>query len=117
MTGQHSGKDRKSKLYIMTIDEILKTGTNVTISIGLNDLRAWHYEVITSTRKELEEIVISDKTETYLTPKQVAEMLNVDSTTLWRWNKKNYLKPVEFGGGRRYKMSDIKALMKGGRAK
>ena len=101
----------------MTLQEILKSGTNITVSVGINDLRNWHSEVISSTKRELEEIVVNDKAETYLTPKQVSEMLNVDTTTLWRWNKKNYLKPIEFGGGRRYKMSDIKAIMNGGHTK
>ena len=99
----------------MDIQEIIKTGANFTVSIEIKDLRDWHNEVIRSTKKELEEIVISEKAESYPTVKQVAEMLNVDASTLWRWNKKGYLKTIEFGGGRRYKMSEVKALMKGGR--
>ena len=71
--------------------------------------------MVQSTKKELEEIVLSEKAESYPTVRQVSEMLNVDSTTLWRWNKKGYLKTIEFGGGRRYKMSEVKALMNGGR--
>ena len=98
----------------MNINEILKTGVNLTVSIGINDLMEWHKEVIADTRRELEEIVLSDKAETYPTVKQVAEILNVDNTTLWRWNKKGYLKTIEFGGRRRYKMSDVKALLNGG---
>lgn len=98
----------------MDIQEILKTGANFTVSIGINDLRDWHKEVIEDTRRELEEVVLSDKAESYPTVKQVAEMLNVDNSTLWRWNKKGYLKHIEFGGGRRYKMSEVKALMNGG---
>lgn len=97
----------------MNINEIIKTGVNLTVSIGINDLREWHDEVIKSTRKELEEAVLSDKAESYPTVKQVAEILNVDNTTLWRWNKRGYLKTIEFGGGRRYKMSEVKALMNG----
>ena len=100
----------------MNLTEILKSGTNLTVSIGIKDLRDWHYEVISSTKKELEEIVISDKAETYPKPKQVGAMLNVDASTLWRWNKKGYLKTIEFGGGRRYKMSEVKAIMNGGRS-
>lgn len=100
----------------MNINEILKSGTNFTVSIGINELREWHYEVISSTKKELEEIVLSDKAESYPTIKQVSEMLNVNTTTLWRWNRKGYLKTIEFGGGRRYKMSEVKALMNGGRS-
>lgn len=106
----------KQILNYMKLTEILKSATNLTVSIGIKDLRDWHYEVISSTKKELEEIVLSDKAETYPTPKQVSEMLNVDLTTLWRWNKKGYLKTIEFGGGRRYKMSEVKAIMEGGRS-
>lgn len=100
----------------MNINEIIKTGANFTVSIGINDLKEWHKEVIADTRRELEQIVISEKSESYPTVKQVAEMLNVDASTLWRWSKKKYLVPVEFGGGRRYKMSEVKALMNGGRS-
>lgn len=97
----------------MSIQEILKTGANVTVAIGINELREWHKEIIEDTRRELEEIVLSDKAETYPTVKQVAKILNVDASTLWRWNRSGYLKTIEFGGGRRYKMSDVKRLLTG----
>ena len=97
----------------MNIQEILKSDVNFQVTIGINDLRQWHNDVIASTKKELEEVVLSEKMETYPTPKQVSEMLNVDLTTLWRWNKKGYLKTIEFGGGRRYRMSDVKAILNG----
>jgi len=98
----------------MNINEILKTGVNLTVSIGINDLMEWHKEVIADTRRELEEIVLTDKAETYPTVKQTQEIFNVNASTLWRWEKKGYLVPIEFGGGRRYKMSDIKAILNGG---
>lgn len=98
----------------MNIQEILKSGANITVSVGIEELREFHREVIEDTRKELELIVLSDKMETYPTPRQVSEMLNVDLTTLWRWNNKGYLKTIEFGGGRRYRMSEVKKLMNGG---
>ena len=99
----------------MNIQEILKTGANFTVSIGINDLRDWHKEVIEDTRRELEAVVISDKAESYLTPKQVTEMLGCDLTTLWRWNNKKYLCPIQVGGKRRYRMSDIKKILNGGK--
>ena len=109
------GTDKDQKSNIMSINEILKTGVNLTVSVGIGELMEWHREVIADTRRELEEIVLSDKAETYPTVKQVSEMLNVDTVTLWRWNKKGYLKTIEFGGGRRYKMSEVKAILNGGR--
>ena len=99
----------------MNIQEIIKTGANFTVSIGINDLKEWHREVIADTKRELEQAVISDKMETYPTPNQVSEMLGVDLTTLWRWAKKSYLVPIEVGGKRRYRMSDVKAILNSGR--
>lgn len=98
----------------MDLNRLLKTENNISVSVGLNDLREWHKEVIADTRRELEESVVNEKAERYLTVKQVVEMLNVDQTTLWRWNKKGYLKHIEFGGGRRYKLSEVRALINGG---
>ena len=46
-----------------------------------------------------------------MSPKEVSEMLGVHLTTLWHWNKRNLLKPVEIGGKRRYLKSEIKLLL------
>jgi hypothetical protein len=100
----------------MNINDLIKSGSNVTVAIGINDLREWHKEVIEETKNQLEELVLSEKAETYPTPKQVCEILNVDASTLWRWHKRGYLVPSEVGGKRRYKMSEVKALLNGGRA-
>jgi len=97
----------------MSINEILRTGVNLTVSIGINDLREWHKEVIEDTRRELEKVIISDKAETYPSSKQVAQIFGVDIVTLWRWAKRGYLVPIEVGGKRRYKMSEVKAILNG----
>jgi len=98
----------------MKINELLISGANVTVAIGLNDLRIWHRETIEHTKKELQDEVLSAKLETYPTPQQVTQILNVSRSTLWRWHKKGYLVPLEIGGHRRYKMSEVNALLKGG---
>ena len=99
----------------MNIQEIIKSGANVNFTVNAQDLNAWGKELIESTRRELEEVVMSSKMETYPSPKQVSEIMGVNLVTLWRWANKGYLVPIEFGGGRRYKMSEVKALMNGGR--
>jgi len=81
----------------------------------LSDLETFAIDLIQKTKKELEDAVISDKTETYPSPKWVSEFLNVDTSTLWRWAKRNYLVPIEIGGKRRYKMSEVKAILNGGK--
>ncbi|MFQ9316790.1 helix-turn-helix domain-containing protein [Dysgonomonas mossii] len=99
----------------MSIAELLKKDANITLAISINDLREWHKEVIQDTRKELEDAVISDKAETYPSARQVSEIFGVDLSTLWRWEKKGYLVPVNVGGKRRYKMSEVKQILEGGR--
>jgi len=99
----------------MNLKEILKESGNVTIAVSLTDLEQFAVDLIEATKRDLEEVVISNKTETYPTPKQVCEILSVDASTLWRWNKRGYLCPAMVGGKRRYKMSDVKAILNGGR--
>ena len=88
----------------MNIQELLKSGANVSVTVGANELKEFASTLIEQTKKELEEVVISEKAETYPTPKKVSEMLGVDLTTLWRWAKKGYLVPIEVGGKRRYRI-------------
>jgi len=100
----------------MNLNRILEESGNITIAVSLVDLKQFAVDIIESTKRDLEEVVISDKAETYPTPKQVCEILNVDASTLWRWNKRGYLCPAMVGGKRRYKMSEVKAILNGGRA-
>ena len=99
----------------MNFYELVKTGANVSITVEAKDLIYFADYLIDKSKKELEEAVIADKAETYPTPNQVSEMINVDLSTLWRWKKKGYLVPIEVGGKRRYKMSDVNKIL--GRAK
>lgn len=101
----------------MNLNRILEESGNITIAVSLVDLKQFAVEIIESTKRDLEEVVISDKAETYPTPKQVCKILNVDASTLWRWNKRGYLCPAMVGGKRRYKMSEVKAILNGGRVK
>ena len=101
----------------MDLLNLLESVNNITVSVSLADLKEFATVLIDNTKKELELVVISDKAETYPSPKQVCEILNVDLSTLWRWNKRGYLCPSEVGGKRRYKMSDVKSILNGGRAK
>lgn len=101
----------------MNLREILQESGNVTIAVSLVDLKQFALDIIESTKKELEDVVIADKAETYPSPKRVCEILDVDASTLWRWNKRGYLCPAEVGGKRRYRMSDVNAILNGGRIK
>lgn len=97
----------------MSIQDLIKNEANVNITVNLKDLQEWHKAVIADTRKQLEEAVISDKAETYPSQKQVSEILDVNLSTLWAWHRKGYLVHFEVGGKRRYRMSQVKALLEG----
>lgn len=87
----------------------------ITISVGLAELSEWHREIIASTKRELEQTIAEQKADTYVSPKKAAEIFDVDPSTLHRWKHKGYLIPVEVGGKRRYRMSDINRILEGGR--
>lgn len=97
----------------MSLQELLKSGQAISITVGLSELEIFANDLIQKTKNELEEVVISEKAETYPNREQVCGILNVDQSTLWRWAKRGYLIPIEIGGKRRYKMSDVKAILNG----
>lgn len=87
---------------------------NAIYQLSGADLQEFAMTLITNTKKELEAEILADKTERYLSPKQAAEILGVDLSSLWRWSKRDYLIPSNVGGKKRYKYSDIKKLLEGG---
>jgi hypothetical protein len=96
------------------LSEIQKELPGITISVSLADLEAWGKGIIINAKKELEQQINDAASETYPSAKKVAEILDVDYSTLWRWKNKGYLAPIEIGGKRRYRMSDVKRILEGG---
>jgi hypothetical protein len=92
----------------MNLYDILNDSPNLNITINAGQLLEVVNYAISKTKSEFE---AKQAPEQYLTRKQTAEMLEVDLSTLWRWNKQNYLIPVEIGGVRRYRMSDVKKIL------
>ncbi|HAQ19234.1 MAG TPA: DNA-binding protein [Prolixibacteraceae bacterium] len=99
------------------IQELIKNGADVSVTIKTTDLINFADYLISRKVKALEEVVINDKAESYMTPRQVSEKYNVNLSTLWRWNKKGYLTTIEFGGSRRYRTSAVKAILNSGKEK
>ena len=83
--------------------------------VSYDDLVEAIREAIADAWKEAQQG--KDESETYLTAKEVKNLLGVSAQTLWRWQRKNYLCHVYFGGSPRWKKSDIEELMqrKGGK--
>jgi hypothetical protein len=91
--------------------ELAKQCPNVTISLKAGELIEAINYCVDKTRKDLEQQITDANTETYPSPDQVSKMLDVDKSTLWRWQRKGYLVPLSIGGKRRYKMSDVKRIL------
>ncbi len=97
------------------IIELAKACPNAIISIKVGDLIEANEALINRTKEQLEQIVTDANTETYPSREKVAEILGVDKSTLWRWAKRGILVPIEVGGKRRYRMSDVRRMLNNGR--
>ena len=95
----------------MSIQEIIQSGAIVSITVGTNDSLQFANHLIRSTKEELESTILAKQKETYVTPDEASVQLRVDRSTLWRWAKTGYLIPVEVGGKRLYKQSDIDIIL------
>ena len=88
---------------------------DVHFTIKGGDLIGFADYLVNKTRRDLEQMITDANSETYPSPDQVAKILNVDKSTLWRWQKKGYLIPLKIGYKSRYKMSDVKRILEGGK--
>jgi predicted DNA-binding transcriptional regulator AlpA len=83
---------------------------NLTVKAG--ELMKMAEQVAKLTRQEMEQ-ANTKATETYLSRTEVAKMIGVDPSTLWRWHKQGYLCAVELGGKRIYKLSEVERILGG----
>lgn len=95
----------------MQIANIIEQYPELNITMKAGELKEWAEYIVRLTQQELEQRATNVKNETYLNRDEVAEMLRVDKSTLWRWNRDNYLVHIEVGGKRRYRMSDVKQIL------
>ena len=93
--------------------EIAKHCPGLKVEISIGDLIEANTLLIAEVKRELEQTIADEKAETYLSREKVAEMLEVSTGTLWRWQKLNYLVPIMVGGKRRYRKSDIMKILEG----
>lgn len=96
--------------------ELAKVCPEAIISVRVGDLIEANEALIAQTKEQLEQLITDQTAETYPSRQKVAEILDVDKTTLWRWAKRGLLVPVEIGGKRRYRMSDVRRMLNKGRA-
>ena len=93
--------------------ELAKECPGLQVTITLGELVEANRLLIAETKRELEQETADSKAETYISRDKAKEILDVSSTTLWRWKKMGYLVPVTMGANDRYRMSDIRLIMEG----
>lgn len=96
----------------MNVQELIQATPNVSITIGAKDLMGCLRLAIKEAKEEWEASITAKKTETYVSATNASEQLHVDKSTLWRYGKNGYLVPVEVGGKRLYKQSDIDKILR-----
>jgi excisionase family DNA binding protein len=95
----------------MNIREILDLGTTALLVVSPTDLKEFALSLISEREEEKKSNITAP--ETYLTQDEVAAKLQVDKSTLWRWDKSGYLNKCRVGGKVRYRLSDVTKLMEG----
>lgn len=95
----------------MNLKDLMLQDGKITVAVTLEELRAWHDELIATTKIQSTEKPLTK--EALLTRKEAISLLGVDSSTLWRWAKTGYLSPVNFGGQRRYRKAEVDAIING----
>lgn len=76
------------------------------------DFKDYLRQIIYEAMNEVVENNVKDKN-VLLSRSAASSRLNVDLTTLWRWEKSGYLKPIRLGRTVYYKLADIEARERG----
>jgi predicted DNA-binding transcriptional regulator AlpA len=100
---------KNEKTYSLV--ELASSCPGLMVTIKCTDLIDAFRFMVQETKLQLEQTISDTATETYLTEEMVCQMLDVSHSTLWRWQKSEYLVPVKFGRKNRYKKSQIEALL------
>lgn len=94
----------------MNYRDLLNSGENVSVTIKLEDLRAVFKEILGSLKIYPKSNTTAEE---FLSRKEVLNILKIDSSTLWNWEKTSYIKSFPFGGRKRYKRADVEAIRTG----
>lgn len=102
--GNHYWRDHQSKMA-NNIAELIRNGACI-VQVSAADLKDWANDLLDQHAQRQKK----PQDEILLTTAQASRFLNVDRSTLWRWNRENYLKPVMIGNRCRYRQSDLESL-------
>lgn len=101
---------------IMDLMSMAKAFPDLTVSIRLRDLLEANEALVRKVRAEEEketarQMVVYKDTLVAKEEARVRLLGGVDPSTLWRWEKRGYLRPVRIGVKVFYRRSDIDAII------
>lgn len=94
----------------MNLKELLQSGANINLTVSLDDLRQLLHETVGTIQPAKSK---ERPPQAFLTRKEVLQTLNIDSSTLWNWEKTGYIRSYPFGGRKRYLQDDVEAIRTG----
>ena len=97
----------------MSINEILKNSdsANITVNVGLNELRQFLGEVAESKLAQVEETQREKSEDERLTPAETCKELGITRATLTRYDRAGLLPKYKIGGKCWYMKADVKAFI------
>lgn len=93
----------------MNYQELLSSGANVSVTLSPSEFINLLKEINTISKTE----ILEPESEEFISRKNALALLNIDSSTLWNWEKTGYIKSQPFGGRKRYKKSDLELIRTG----
>ncbi len=92
----------------MAITDLLQQGQgNAILMVGATELKEFCDNLIDEAVARF----TPQQEEVYLTTAQASNKLNVNRSTLWRWDRDNYLKSVKVGKKTLYRLSDVEKIL------
>lgn len=92
---------------------ISETQGKLKIELSSDDLLSFSNQLINRAKNELSQEIADSKKERYLTKQEVKDLCGVCDTTLWHWDRRNYLKKLKIGNKVKYRFSDVRKIIEG----
>lgn len=91
--------------------QLVKTVPGTILQVNAGDLSEFAGEIVSGVISALHNANSERKITEVLTIDEVAKILKVSKMTLHRWDKEGILPKVDIGGMRRYRRSDVEAII------
>lgn len=85
----------------------MENNEKISITVGVSDIAKQVLAEMQGERRFIRTIA------EFLTAKETADFLNVDPSTLARWDKSGYFKPIRIGSRKMYRIEDIEKILQG----